>query len=263
MKKSGNVPLLPFCVFLPLGVFLLCVVIFCGLCVTPVSAQERSPGDAAATSYAPIEVLNAQIQATVAELAEKMNAGEAYWDENAAEVRRLANVLAVFAQVAGLHDQYCPAKNGATNIIDAGKVLAKVSTYAEAQAAWTQMQEALASTDSKNLAWSGPAGSFREVTQSIALYDQEISERIKKRRGLDKVAGRAVAMAVLFQGMTAMAHESPKPENAVMWQEFCMRCRDASYFLHVTLEVSDRKYSPKNYEILHKHCAECHQEFGN
>lgn len=255
MKRSGIVSLLLFCVFS------LTAVMFCGLCVSEVLAQERSPGDAAATSYAPIEVLNAQIQTAVAELTEKMNAGEAQWNENAAEVRRLANVLAVFAQVAGLHDQYCPAKNGATNIIDAGRTLAKVSTYAEAQAAWAQMQQALVSTDSKNLAWSEPAGNLREVMQSIAIYDQEIAAKIKKRRGLDSVAGRAVAMAVLFQGMTAMAHESSKPENVTAWQEFCMRCRDASYYLHVTLEVSDRKYSPKNYEILHEHCAECHREF--
>lgn len=222
----------------------------------------RTPGDSAATSYAPVEVLNAQINALVEELTAKMAQGEAHWQENAPEVRRLASAIAVLGLVAGLHDQYCPFKDASTNITEKGNALAQVSNYAQAASAWAEFQKALVSHDSKNPSWDVQAAPMKELMRSIALYDEEIGVKVKKRRGLDAVAGRAVTMAAIFQGMTANYRDCPDPGKRLEWQEFCMKCRDSSYHLFITLEVSDRKYSPKNLETLRQNCAACHAEFN-
>lgn len=221
---------------------------------------QRTPGDSAATSYAPVEVLDSQMKLAVSELEAKIR-NEADWPVNGSEVRRLANVIAVFGQIAGLHDQYCTFKDGATNIIEKAYALGQAQTWPDAQTCWEALRKALVSRDSKNLSWGTRVGSLAELMRSVAIYDSEIQGKMEKFRGLDAASGRAIALAALFQGLTANASETIAPERSIEWQEFCMKSRDASYYLFITLDARDRKHSPKNLATLHETCTACHAEF--
>lgn len=228
------------------------------------SAEMRTPADSAATSYAPVDTLYAQIQATVAELTEKMDAlqtGAVSWENSADDVHRLSGAIAVYALVAGLHDQYCPFKDSSTLITENASELAKSTSAENACLTWKNLQKAFTANESKNPAWDVQVTDTRNLMRAIGVYENEIETKIKKRRGLEAVAPQAVGMASLFQGLTANYRESA-PENAInQWQEFAMRGRDAAYYLFITLEVGDRKNSPKNLARLQETCASCHQEF--
>ncbi len=232
------------------------------LCQT--SAEMRTPADAAATSYAPVDTLYAQIQATTAELTEKMDAlqtGAVSWDDSEADIHRLSGAIAVYALVAGLHDQYCPFKDGSTLITENASELSKSESAETACKIWKNLQKAFTANESKNPAWDVQVANTQNLMRTIGVYENEIETKIRKRRGLEDVASQAVGMAALFQGLTANYRESA-PENAVnKWQEFSMRSRDAAYYLFITLEVGDRKSSPKNLAKLQETCADCHKEF--
>ncbi len=226
-----------------------------------VLAQDftRSPGDSAPTAYAPVEVLVTQMKDVTDRIGTLIQ--EDNWTQNGPEIVRLANVTAVFSQVLGLHDQYSEYKMGTTVIIEASNRLAKATDNATAQTAWVELLTALKSEESKNPSWDVAVGKLPELMNSVAIYNGEIQGKMKRLRGLDSVAGRAVALSALFQGMTANYAETIHPEEVGKWQELCMQSRDVAYYLFITLEVADRKNSPKNFEKLQKTCTACHEEF--
>lgn len=220
------------------------------------SAQEhflRTPGDATATSYAPVEMLDAQMNRAVSELAPLMAAGEASWEQNAPAVHRLAAEISAFGQVLGLHDQYSEFKMGASRIIQSASALSTARDFASGSAHWTELQAALKSDDTKLLSWDTPVAGTKELMQAAAFHKRQIGAKMEKLRGLDAVAGDGVALAAIFQALTA---NQPSAE----WKEFCMQARDASYNLYITLEAFDRKHSPKNYDALGEKCANCHKK---
>ncbi len=249
-------------------VFFLISLSFFFVAVTPVwsqiSAEMRTPADAAATSYAPVEVLEFQIKATISELTEKMDAlkaGTVSWEESADDIHRLSGAIAVYALVAGLHDQYCPFKDSSTVITETASELGKALSAENAFQLWEKLQKSLTANESKNPAWDVQVASTKNLMRTIAVYENEIETKVKKRRGLESVAPLAVGMAALFQGLTANYRESASESTVAQWQEFSMRGRDAGYYLFITLEVGDRKSSPKNLAKLQETCVECHREF--
>jgi len=96
--------------------------LFLVIFVAPLLAQEnflRTPGDAAATSYAPVEILDAQMQRAVSDLTSLMAAGEVAWEQNAPAVHRLGAEVAHSRRSAGcttstpntkwrLPESFCP-----------------------------------------------------------------------------------------------------------------------------------------------------------
>ena len=145
--------------------------------VASLSAQEnflRTPGDATATSYAPVEILDAQMNRAVSELATLMAAGEASWEQNAPAVHRLGAEIAAFGQVCGLHDQYSEFKMGASRIIQSASALSTAKDFASASEHWTALQPALKSDDTKLLSWDTPGAGTKELMQAAAFHKRQM-----------------------------------------------------------------------------------------
>jgi len=140
----------------------------------------------------------------------------------------------------------------ASRIILSASALSTAPNFAAASGHWAVVQAVLKSDDTKLLSWDARVAGTKELMRAAAFHKGQINAKMKKLRGLDSVAGDGVALAAIFQALTA---NGPTAE----WKEFCMQARDASYNLYITLEASDRKHSPKNYDALGEKCANCHQ----
>ncbi|MDO4569999.1 MAG: hypothetical protein Q4D38_06440, partial [Planctomycetia bacterium] len=219
-----------------------------------------SPADTSATAYAPAPVLEAQMTELLENIGKRLE-DESEFDENKGAVVREANVVCVFAQVLGLHDQMNAYKLAATNIIDAARTLAASEDYASAKANYDKLMEASKTTDSKNLAWETPVASLPELMKQVPLVDGKLKSGLRRFRKTEEMAGQAIMLAAIFQGSTANVAETDDPSKADEWVKLCLEGRNHAYDLYITLDAKDKDAAQKAYDKLAQNCHDCHEIF--
>jgi cytochrome c556 len=237
---------------------------------------------AEAVPLPPVEDLTAQVDAYIAELEKSLNAldGSPKYADDAANVVRDANALALVALAIGLSEGDSPYKKAAESIIAATKTLAAAKSLDEGQKAYAALKASLkGSGDGSSLSWTGKVAELEPVMKAVPNLNSAVKRITDTERKFDtalksraqSIFSQLAALSVLAQGSIPDVAETSSPDKKDEWKTCCEEFRDAALKTNAAAhqyakDKADGKepdYSAfsTNFKAMTDACDSCHKVF--
>ena len=213
------------------------------------SAEEESTGifSEALGKYAaetvplpPVDDLTAQIDEYVTKIGKTLDdiGGSTKYADDAADIVRDANALALVALALGLNEVDSKYKKSASQIIDSAKALAAAKNREEGQKAHVALKTSLTSqSDGKTLVWTDKIADLKPAMKALPNLSsavQRVSDteaklgRVLGSTQSQRVYGQLASLAVIAQGCIPNVAETSKPDAEEDWKKHCEEFRDAA-----------------------------------
>jgi cytochrome c556 len=237
---------------------------------------------AEAVPLPPVEDLTAQVDAYIADIGKSLDAldGSPKYADDAANVVRDANALALVALAIGLSEGDSLYKKAAVPIIAATKTLAAAKNLDEGQKAYVALKTSLkGSGDGSSLSWTGKVAELEPVMKAVPnlssavkrITDTERKFNTALKSKAQSIYSQLAALAVLAQGSIPDVAETSKPDAKDEWKTCCEEFRDAALktnaaarqFGKDTADGKEPDYSAfsTSFKAMTDACDSCHKVF--
>ena len=236
---------------------------------------------AEAVPLPPLEDLTAQIDEYVTKIGKSLDDldGSPKYAEDAADIIRDANALALIALAVGLADGDSKYKKPAAQIIASAKILAAAKNLDDGQKAFVALQASLTGQGAGNLAWTDKIADLKPAMKALPNLSAGVKRVTDTERKLNTVLGSAraqqvysqlAAMAVIAQGCVPNVTETTKPEAVADWKAHCEEFRDAAIKTNAAARqyAKDKADGKEDYTVFNtsfkamtESCDSCHKIF--
>ncbi len=238
------------------------LLVVCGIGAALSAGDPPSPPSLAAV--VPAEDMIAQVR-TFETSMKGMLADEKTYQDEAHKLAREAHALAAVGLALGLYDSEHELKAAAPALVESARKLAAAKDYAAAQAAFAEVDAALAGK-AKNEA--APTTKPEKVASMGQLMKQVTFVNNRLKRGLrrlgdktDEKARDTALLAAIAQAITYDTHEVKHDEQRDQWYRFCGEMRDAAGQLNAQIKAADKQGAERAAKRLGQSCEACHQVF--
>lgn len=230
----------------------------------------------------PIDDLTAQIDEYITKIGSNLGnlSGSSRYAEDAADIVRDANALALVALAVGISEADSKYKLPASHIITAAKNLAAAKTFEEGKKAYESLKASLTNTTAGTpLSWSNKVADLVPVMRALPNLSSAV-KRVTDTEGklnttLDRSAqtlySQFAALAVLSQGSIPNVVETAKPDASAEWKQYCEEFRDAALKVNAAArQYAQDKANGKepdyavfnaNFRVMTESCEHCHEVF--
>jgi len=237
------------------------------ICLTLVgwnSWAADPPAPPAASNYAPVDDLAAQVEESIKELDGALETPDDF-EVKATRVLREANTLAAIGLVIALHDADHPLKSKAAALIPAAQKLAKAKDHAAATAALVEVKAALAdgANSADPPAWGKVAG-LGALMKQVTLVNGRLRRSVTGRRFAmqqEENARFSALLAAIAQVAQYDTHEVKDPAQESEWFEYCVAMRDSAGAINAAVKAGDQDQAKLAMAKLEQSCSGCHKAF--
>jgi hypothetical protein len=215
------------------------------------------------STFAPAEDLVKQVDLFVADFKAGLASQQDYSDKKIMLTRN-AHTLAVLGVALGLHDQQNRLKDSAPALVAAAQELAKAEDYAAAQAAFTQVQQAVAGAAKKGpeLKWSHKVASLGQIMKQVTATDTRLRRNLRRFDQLAEENARSASLlAVIAQAAMYDTHEVKNPEELGKWYQMSADMRDIAASVATAIRAKDKPAAEAGLKRLTQSCDDCHSVF--
>ena len=237
---------------------------------------------AEAVPLPPLNDLTAQIDEYVTKIGKSLDDldGSPKYAEDASDIVRDANALALIALAIGLAEGDSKYKKPASQIIASAKILAAAKNLDDGQKAYTALKASLTGQgDGKPLAWTDKIAGLKPAMKALPNLSAGVKRVTDTERKLNTILGSAraqqvysqlAAMSVIAQGCVPNVTETTKPDAAADWKKHCEEFRDAALKANAAAHqyAKDKADGKEDYtafaagfKAMTESCDSCHKIF--
>ena len=249
---------------------------------TGIFSESLGKHTAEIVPFPPVEDLVAQVDAYIDKIGSSLAdlVGTTKYIEDAADIARDANALALVALALGLAQDDSKYKKSASQIIEATKSLADAKNFDEGQKAYTALKESLTATGGNPLSWTEKVANLKQTMKALPNLNSAVKRVSDTERKLFVILGRPnaqqvysqlAALAVISQGSIPNVDETTKPDATAEWKRLCEEFRDAA----IKTNAAAHQYAKDNadgkepdysvfstrFRAMTDSCDDCHKVF--
>lgn len=236
-----------------------------GLCLVAGPAQHARAEAPAVSTFAASDVLTAEITALV-EKTKKSVATEKSYDAATARVEKDGATLAALAVAVGLHDEDNQLKSAAPALLHAARNLAECDNQADAKAALSAIEAAIASGagEQDEPSWDESAAAIESLMKQVSYLNTQLRRGVRKGkvRRPESAVAQATVLAVLSQAVICDGEDwAEDDEQLAAWNEMAAEMRDAAVAMRDAAAAEDGAAAEAGKERIEQSCKTCHEAF--
>lgn len=225
------------------------------------------PASAAApvkiAEIASVDDLNAEISAKLTEIADGFQSEQAF-EQNGAQVRQAASVLAVLAQALADTDQSSGLKPAAPTLREAARKIAGTKDFKEAKAAFEQAKAA-ASGKAESAApadydW-GKLAKMHPLMEELNGRSAKLRRELRRLRNPDEARRGAMTMALIAVATQADTHEVKQEQDLPEWRKHAQDLQQSMTELAAAIKAKDTAKANTVFVAGMETCKSCHEKF--